>query len=107
MLGGANTTVNPLYTAHELAHQLTDSGASYLLTIPMFLEAAQAAATEAGGIKEIFVLGEAEGATPFAELLKSDGFAFFGTFASNSGPIPILDSAKRGVASTLRDRDVA
>ena len=34
---------------------------------------AQAAAAEAGGIKEIFVLGEAEGATPFASLLKSDG----------------------------------
>lgn len=72
-LGGINTTINPLYTAHELAHQLIDSGASYLLTIPQFLPAAQAAAQEAGGIKEIFVLGEAEGATPFASLLKSDG----------------------------------
>ena len=39
-LGGINTTVNPLYTAHELAHQLTDSGASFVLTIPMFLEVA-------------------------------------------------------------------
>lgn len=72
-LGGINTTINPLYTAHELAHQLTDSGASHLLTIPHFLPAAQAAAQEAGGIKEIFVLGEAEGATPFASLLRSDG----------------------------------
>ncbi|MCB0136560.1 MAG: AMP-binding protein, partial [Caldilineaceae bacterium] len=72
-LGGINTTVNPLYTAHELAHQLTDSGASFVLTIPMFLDVAKAAAAEAGGIKEIFVLGEAEGATPFADLLKSDG----------------------------------
>jgi len=73
MLGGIVTTINPLYTPQELAHQLTDSGASYLLTLPMFLESAQKAAAESGQIKEIFVLGEAEGATPFAELLKSDG----------------------------------
>lgn len=72
-LGGIVTTINPLYTPQELAHQLTDSGATYLLTIPMFLESAQKAAAESGQIKEIFVLGEAEGATPFAELLKSDG----------------------------------
>jgi acyl-CoA synthetase (AMP-forming)/AMP-acid ligase II len=73
MLGGIVTTINPLYTPQELAHQLTDSGASYLLTLPMFLESAQKAAAESGQIKEIFVLGEAEGTTPFAELLKSDG----------------------------------
>jgi acyl-CoA synthetase (AMP-forming)/AMP-acid ligase II len=72
-LGGVNSTVNPLYTAHELAHQLQDAGASYLLTIPQFMPNALAAAQEAGGIKEIFVFGEAEGATPFASLLKSDG----------------------------------
>jgi acyl-CoA synthetase (AMP-forming)/AMP-acid ligase II len=72
-LGAINTTVNPLYTAHELAHQLKDAGARYLLTIPQFLPNAQAAAAEAGGIEEIFVFGEAEGATPFASLLKSDG----------------------------------
>jgi len=73
MLGGINTTVNPLYTAGELAHQLEDSGAKYLLTVPPFLANAKAAAAEAGGIREIFVFGEAEGATPFASLLQSDG----------------------------------
>ena len=72
-LGAINTTVNPLYTAHELANQLKDAGARYLLTIPQFLPNALAAAQEVGGIEEIFVFGEAEGATPFASLLKSDG----------------------------------
>lgn len=72
LLGGINTTVNPLYTPDELAHQLNDSGASYLLTIPLFLPNAQKAA-EQSGIKEIFVLGEAEDATPFASLLQNDG----------------------------------
>src|SRR5262245_57164636 len=32
MLGGMVTTANPLYTAEELAHQLNDAGATYLLT---------------------------------------------------------------------------
>ncbi len=72
LIGGINTTVNPLYTAEELAHQLEDSGAKYLLTIPQFMENAKAAAAQTG-IEEIFVFGEAEGATPFAALLQSDG----------------------------------
>lgn len=72
LIGGINTTVNPLYTADELAHQLNDANAKYLLTIPMFLENAQAAAAKSN-VEEIFVFGEAEGATPFATLLQSDG----------------------------------
>ena len=72
--GGVVTTVNPLYTAHELTLQLRDSGAHYLLTIPQFLATAQEAA-HAAGIQEIFVFGEAEGATPFAALLQNDGQA--------------------------------
>jgi acyl-CoA synthetase (AMP-forming)/AMP-acid ligase II len=71
LLGGINTTINPLYTPDELAHQLNDSGARYLLTIPLFLPNAQKAA-EKSNIEEIFVLGEEEGATPFASLLQGD-----------------------------------
>jgi acyl-CoA synthetase (AMP-forming)/AMP-acid ligase II len=66
--GGKCTTMNPLYTANEVAHQLEDSGAKFLLTVPPFLEAASAAAEKAG-IEEVFVFGEGEGATPFSELL--------------------------------------
>ena len=66
--GGVNTTINPTYTAKELRHQLLDSGATYLVTIPQFLEAAREAITDTG-VKEIFVFGEAEGATPFADLM--------------------------------------
>ncbi|HEX6384559.1 MAG TPA: 4-coumarate--CoA ligase family protein [Anaerolineae bacterium] len=72
LIGGTNTTVNPLYTVDELTFQLNDSGARYLLTIPLFLENAKAAASKSG-VEEIFVFGEAEGATPFASLLQSDG----------------------------------
>ncbi len=70
MLGGIVTTINPLYTADELAHQLEDAGAKYLITIPPFIDKAAEAARRAG-IRELFVFGEAEGATPFAELLQS------------------------------------
>jgi acyl-CoA synthetase (AMP-forming)/AMP-acid ligase II len=66
--GGVNTTINPTYTAKELRQQLLDSGATYLVTVPQFLEAAREAIADTG-IKEIFVFGEAEGATPFAELM--------------------------------------
>jgi acyl-CoA synthetase (AMP-forming)/AMP-acid ligase II len=71
-VGGINTTINPLYTADEMAYQLNDANARYLITIPEFLQKAQAAGSQSG-IEEIFVFGEAEGTTPFAELLESKG----------------------------------
>lgn len=68
MAGGTVTTVNPTYTSREVRHQLEDSRASLLVTIPMFLEVAQEAA-DATGVEEIFVLGEAaEGAPSVLEL---------------------------------------
>ena len=69
-LGGISTTVNPLYTTRELAQQLTDCGAKFLLTVPTFMDNARAAAERVPSISEIFVFGEAEGATPFASLLE-------------------------------------
>ena len=66
--GGAATTVNPLYTVKELTFQLNDARARYLLTIPMFLDRARAAAARSA-VEEVLVLGEAEGATPFAALM--------------------------------------
>lgn len=72
LAGGVVTTVSPLYTPHELAHQLRDTGARYLFTVPPFVANAQAVAGETV-VEEIFVLGEAEGATPFAALFQHDG----------------------------------
>ncbi len=68
-LGAINTTVNPLYTVDELTKQLVDSQAKYLITVPPLLDKALAAA-EATGIREVFVFGEAAGATPFAALMQ-------------------------------------
>lgn len=64
-LGGTVTTSNPLCTAGELAHQLTDSRARMVVTVPPFLEAAREATARAG-CEEPLVFGEAEGATPFS-----------------------------------------
>jgi acyl-CoA synthetase (AMP-forming)/AMP-acid ligase II len=69
-LGGINTTANPLYTADELAKQLVDSRARFLVTVPTFLDKAKEAAHKSK-VEEIFVFGSAEGATPFAELFKA------------------------------------
>src|SRR3981081_3533614 len=58
-LGGTITTVNPLYTVGELAQQLTDCGAKYLLTVPPMIANAHAAVERVRTVKEIFVFGEA------------------------------------------------
>jgi acyl-CoA synthetase (AMP-forming)/AMP-acid ligase II len=70
--GGAVTGANPLLTAEELAWQLADAGAGVLVTVPPFLATARAAAAKAG-VEQVLVFGEAEGATPFAELLAFPG----------------------------------
>jgi acyl-CoA synthetase (AMP-forming)/AMP-acid ligase II len=69
-IGGICTTVNPLYTPRELAQQLNDAKASYLLTVPAFMDNARQAAAQVPTIRELFVFGEAEGATPFASLFQ-------------------------------------
>jgi acyl-CoA synthetase (AMP-forming)/AMP-acid ligase II len=66
--GGVNTTLNPTYTADEIAFQLNDSRARLLLTVPPLVGKAQEAAAKSK-VEEIIVFGEAEGAVPFASLL--------------------------------------
>ncbi|MBO6937691.1 MAG: AMP-binding protein [Deltaproteobacteria bacterium] len=66
--GGVVTTVNPTSTAEELSRQLQAGKARFLITAPPFLATANEAAKDAG-VEEVFVFGEAEGATPFASLM--------------------------------------
>ncbi len=80
-LGGISCPVNPMYTEQEIAHQLSDSGARFLVTVPQCLEKANGAAALATNIEEVFVfidegsdeLLEGGGATPFSTLMESDG----------------------------------
>jgi acyl-CoA synthetase (AMP-forming)/AMP-acid ligase II len=71
-LGGITTTINPLYTVDELAFQLNDAHALYLVTTPAFVEKAMEG-KQRSQVREVFVFGEAPGATPFAVLLQGDG----------------------------------
>ena len=70
-IGAVASTVNPLSTAEEIATQFRDSKARLLITIPLFVEKCQQAATMAG-VEEVYVFGEAPGATPFASLIRPD-----------------------------------
>src|SRR5215831_8937372 len=72
LAGGVVTTANPLYTAEELAFQLGDTRARFVVTVPPFLDKAREAArgTE---VREVFSFGEGGDATPFAALLQGDG----------------------------------
>jgi acyl-CoA synthetase (AMP-forming)/AMP-acid ligase II len=72
LLGGINTTINPLYTTAELTQQLKDSNARFLVTVSPFLAKAQEAALECG-LREVFLFDAAPGATPFASLVETVG----------------------------------
>ena len=67
--GGTVTGVNPMYGARELEHQLRDSGARFVFTVPPFLDTVREAAANAG-CETIILLGDdAEGAVSFASVM--------------------------------------
>eukprot|EP00667_Euglena_gracilis_P006171 EG_transcript_6218 len=66
MAGGVVTTINPTYSARELTHLLTNSGAHTMICIPSTLPTLAAAGV---ALREVVVLGEGPGATPLASLL--------------------------------------
>ncbi len=88
-LGGVVTTINPLSTVEDLTYQLSDAGATFLLTTPDLLEQARVAA-ERAGVRQIFVLGDAPGATPFASLAE---------YAPS--PPPVTISPREDIAALL------
>jgi 4-coumarate--CoA ligase len=60
--GGVVSPANPLYTAGELARQLTDSGAKALVTTAKYLPVARDAAAQAGlRERRILLLGDERG----------------------------------------------
>ena len=67
LAGGVLTTVNPTYTPGEVHHQLVDSGATRLITVPMFLETVTAAIADSP-VTEVFVIGDADGYTSISSV---------------------------------------
>ncbi|MBA3908798.1 MAG: 4-coumarate--CoA ligase family protein [Rhodobacter sp.] len=66
--GATVTTLNPTYTPHEAAHQLKDSGAVLMFTIPAFLSVATTAIA-GSAVREIVTIGEASGHRSIEDLL--------------------------------------
>lgn len=69
-LGAVTTMVPTLFAGEEIATQLRDSGAKFLLTIPRLMPTAIEVA-KATGIQKIFVIGETEGAVSFESLISN------------------------------------
>lgn len=68
--GATATTINSLYTADEIANQLTDAGATWLVTVSPLLAGAQAAAEKLGiDADHVIVLDGAEGHPSLPQLL--------------------------------------
>ena len=67
--GGAVTTVNPGYTGAEIAHQLRDSAADFLVTTSALLPKALEAASAGTRVQRVFLLdGDAAAAAAVAAL---------------------------------------
>ena len=58
--GAAVTTVNPTYGVEEIRHQLSDAGASLVITIPLFLETVNAA-VKGTDASEVVLIGDTDG----------------------------------------------
>ncbi|MFF9841182.1 4-coumarate--CoA ligase family protein [Streptomyces sp. NPDC013740] len=69
--GAAVTTVHPLATPEELAKQLRDSAARWIVTVSPLLATAREAARLAGGVEEVFVCDTAGECRSLQEFLGS------------------------------------
>src|SRR6266566_9241122 len=79
--GGVVTTINSLSTVQDATYQLRDARARFLVTVPSFMDRAAPVAQQVG-MEEIFVLGNAPGATPFAIFLVTGASATSTLFPS-------------------------
>jgi len=86
--GGTVTTVNPTYTARELRHQIEDSGATWLFTIPLFLPLAREAMAGGSAIGRIIVLGETEPADDIVDAIAM----VVGDAYEGHAPVDVMDT---------------
>jgi len=88
--GGTITTLNPTYTANEVAHQLADAGAELLITIPDFMETA----TQGAGDIPVIAIGTPEYAALFGNPIADqvpvdlDGFTVVLPYSSGTTGLP-------------------
>ena len=79
-LGAIVTTLNPVYTSSEIAHQMSDSGAVFIVTVRALLDKVDGAVVRGARLRRVLVVdadGADEGArtprTPFSVLLREGG----------------------------------
>ncbi|KAJ3113570.1 putative fatty-acid--CoA ligase FadD10 [Phlyctochytrium bullatum] len=109
--GATLTSANPSYTAPELAHQLRDSGARMLFTVPELLPVSRAACAEVGIPSDrIFLLSSTLPPGSLPELdEEAKNMKTFDDFVSCQDAIPPVQftpeelSTKPGVVSTHRN----
>lgn len=80
-VGVTVTTMNPTYRPEEIARQLENSGASFVITIEMFLQNIKQACGIYNKIKKIIIIGGSEppeGCASFAEMIVGDDGALYG-----------------------------
>jgi acyl-CoA synthetase (AMP-forming)/AMP-acid ligase II len=68
-LGVVITTLNPLTTGPDMAHQLEHAGARWLVTTAALFEEKGRDAAISAGVRRTFVVGEADGATAWSSVL--------------------------------------
>jgi len=81
-VGMTITTMNPTYRPEEIARQLENSGAKYIMTIGLFLQNIRQACEIYGGIEKIIVLGMEEkpaDCLSFIEMLIYDDGSLYNT----------------------------
>ncbi|MEV0278072.1 4-coumarate--CoA ligase family protein [Streptomyces sp. NPDC050610] len=71
--GATVTTVHPLSTAEELAKQLVDCGARWIVTVSPLLDQVRKAAEQAGHVREIIVCDRADGYRSVQDMIAFDG----------------------------------
>ena len=98
MVGGTVTTVNPTYGPEEIAFQLSDAGATIAVTVELFRDNVEKAAAQAGGIRDIVLLGEGGGGTPFTDYLAAPFTAQVDIDPSNDVVVLPYSSGTTGLA---------
>ena len=79
-IGAIVTTLNPVYTSSEIAHQMSDSGAVFIVTVRALLDKVDGAVARGAPLRRVLVV-DAEDAdeskhpprTPFSMLLRDGG----------------------------------
>uniref|UniRef100_T1J951 AMP-dependent synthetase/ligase domain-containing protein n=1 Tax=Strigamia maritima TaxID=126957 RepID=T1J951_STRMM len=78
-VGGVASTVNPTYTSEEIARQLQNSNATFVVTVGPLADKVKEAISHCPLVKEAFVIGgDADGMTPISSLAVENDAALAG-----------------------------